>query len=117
MPTIQPKTIPNPGPKEAAPNCSPMNRSMSSFRCAITEVISSWCIGPMLFCNTAGRESMAQPSKAVPQTTSIATGVIALSDSLRTLGFSGVEPRSSFITPVRFAIASTPERARITPTN
>jgi len=56
----------------------------------------------MLFCNTAGRESIAQPSKAVPNTTSSATGVMALSDCMRTLGFSGVAPRSSFITPVRF---------------
>ena len=60
---------------------------------------------------------MAQPSNAVPQTTSIATGRIALIDSRRTLGLSGVDPGSSFITPVRFAIASTPESARITPTN
>src|SRR5207302_2798842 len=64
-----------------------------------------------------GKESIAQPSKAVPTTTSMATGVIALSDSRATLGFSGVEPGSSFITPVRFAIASTPESARMTPTN
>src|SRR5207253_11403288 len=62
-------------------------------------------------------ESMAQPSSAVPSTTSIATGVIALTDSRATLGCSIVDPGSSFITPVRFAIDSAPDNARITPTN
>ena len=57
---------------------------------------------------TPASESMAQPSRAVPRTTSIATGRIALSEVRATLGWSSVEPRSSFITPVRLAIASTP---------
>src|SRR6266545_4129092 len=44
-------------------------------------------------------------------------GAVALSDSRATLGCSGVDPGSSLITPVRLAIDSAPERARITPTN
>src|SRR5207237_2030155 len=67
--------------------------------------------------STDGSESIDQPSSAVPRTTSIATGVIALTDSRATLGCSIVEPGSSFITPVRFAIDSAPDKARITPTN
>ena len=66
------------------------------------------------------REEKAWPNREAlwwPKTTSIATGVMALSDSRPTLGLAGVDPRSSFITPVRLAIASTPERARMTPTN
>src|SRR5205823_13192855 len=38
-------------------------------------------------------------------------------DSRATLGRSIVDPGSSFITPVRFAIDSAPDNARITPTN
>ena len=64
-----------------------------------------------------GNESIAQPSNAVPTTTSMATGTIAFVAVRVTFGRSGVEPGSSFITPVMFAIASTPLSARITPVN
>jgi hypothetical protein len=47
----------------------------------------------------------------------MATGKIAFNDSRATLGCSIVDPGSSFITPVRFAIDSAPDSARITPTN
>ena len=60
---------------------------------------------------------MAQPSSAVPTTTSIATGTIAFVAVRVTFGFSGVESESGFITPVMLATASTPLSARITPTN
>ena len=79
--------------------------------------ISSRFVRCNVFPSTEGSESIAQPRSAVPMTTSIATGVIALSDSRATLGCSIVDPGSSFITPVRFAIDSAPDNARITPTN
>ena len=41
----------------------------------------------------------------------------ALVEVFETRGFSSVLPGSSFITPVAFAIASTPESASTTPTN
>ena len=41
-----------------------------------------------------GRESIAQPSRAVPATTSMATGMIALAAVRVTFGCSGVEPGS-----------------------
>ena len=69
------------------------------------------------FTRNDGNDNIAQPSNAVPATTSIATGMIALSDSRATLGLSMVDPGSSFITPVTLAIDSAPESARITPTN
>ena len=47
----------------------------------------------------------------------MATGKIAFSDSRATLGRSIVDPGSSFITPVRFAMDSAPDNAKITPTN
>ena len=59
----------------------------------------------------AKNESIAHPRSAVPTTTSIATGKIALNDSRATLGRSIVDPGSSFITPVRFAIDSAPDKA------
>ena len=59
---------------------------------------------------------MAQPRSAVPTTTSTATGRIAFVAVRVTFGCSGVESGSVFITPVMFAMASTPLRARITPT-
>src|SRR5439155_1064626 len=64
-----------------------------------------------------GSESIAQPSRAVPNTTSIATGTIAFVAVRVTFGRSGDESGSSFITPVMFATASTPLSARMTPTN
>src|SRR5437868_1376676 len=71
----------------------------------------------MLVSNSGGIESIAQPSNAVPTTTSTATGEIAFTAVFPTLGLSAVESLSSFNTPVRFAIASTPLNARITLTN
>ncbi len=62
-------------------------------------------------------ESIAQPSKAVPTTTSSATTKMALPAVRPTRGSSGEQPLSKVITPVRFAIASTPLNARITLTN
>ena len=64
-----------------------------------------------------GNESIAQPRSAVPTTTSSATGTMAFVAVRVTFGRSGVEPGSSFITPVMFAMASTPLSARITPVN
>ena len=63
-----------------------------------------------------GNESMAQPSSAVPRTTSMATGTIAFVAVRVTFGWSGVESGSAFITPVMLAMASTPLSARMTPT-
>jgi hypothetical protein len=116
-PTIQPNICPTAGEKVAAANCSPIKRNMSSLRCHRTEAISSRLVRCMVWRSTEGRESIAQPSSAVANTTSIATGVIALSDSRATLGCSMVDPGSSFMTPVRLAIDSAPDNARITPTN
>ena len=86
MPTIQPKSTPNHGATVAAPNCSPIKRSMSSFRASIASPIwapvARWSVcGRML-----GNESIAQPRSAVPPTTSIATGRIAFSDVRDTFG-------------------------------
>src|SRR5678816_3191828 len=67
--------------------------------------------------NSLGTESMAHPSKVVPITTSMATGQIAFVEVELTRGFSMVELRSNFMTPVRLAIASTPLSARIIPAN
>src|SRR5207253_9142787 len=64
-----------------------------------------------------GSDNIAQPSSAVPATTSIATGTIAFVAVRVTFGAFGVASGSNFITPVILAIASTPLRARITPTN
>src|SRR4029077_9899486 len=80
---------------------------------AIADESERWSVLP----STDGNDNIAQPSKAVPATTSIATGMIALTDSRATLGRSMVDPGSSFITPVTLAIDSAPESARITPTN
>src|SRR5438876_12429181 len=94
-----------------------MNPNTSSQRCPRTAAISPRSVECNVMQSTAGSESIAQPSNAVPKTTSIATGVIALTDSRATLGCSIVDPGSSFITPVRFAIDSAPDKARMTPTN
>ncbi len=59
---------------------------------------------------------MAQPSSAVPNTTSTATGQIAFFEVIATLGAFAVALGSSVITPVRLAMASTPLNARMTPT-
>ncbi len=60
---------------------------------------------------------MARPSSAVKPHTSIATTMIAFVEVFETFGLSSVLPGSSFITPVAFAMASTPESASTTPTN
>jgi len=54
---------------------------------------------------------------AVAITTSSMTAVTARREAMRTDGLSTVAPGSSFMTPVLLAAASTPERARIMPTN
>ena len=56
-------------------------------------------------------------SSAVTMTTSSMTAVTARREVSRTEGRSGVAPASSCITPVLLAAASTPESARIMPTN
>jgi len=71
----------------------------------------------MLGVRVGGSESMAQPSSAVPRTTSMATGMIAFAAVRPTFGSSILDPRSNFKTPVRFATASTPLKARMTLTN
>src|SRR5439155_7401194 len=55
-------------------------------------------------------------NNAVKTQTSIITITIAGVDVLTTHGFSSVVPGSSFITPVAFAIASTPDNASTIPT-
>src|SRR5262249_55238767 len=117
IPTIQPNSCPTPAENVAVANCSPMKHNMSPLSCQRTSAISSRSVRCNVLRSTEGSESIAQPRNAVPTTTSIATGKIALSDSRATLGCSIVEPGSSFITPVRFAIDSAPDNARITPTN
>ena len=117
IPTTQPKKFPIAGENVAEANCSPVKRSMSSLRSCSTEAIEDGSDKCRVFPSTAGNDNIAQPSSAVPTTTSIATGMIALSDSRATLGRSMVEPGSSFITPVTLAIDSAPESARMTPTN
>src|SRR5881227_486848 len=117
IPTIQPKKLPIAGENVAVANCSPMKRSMSSLRSSSTEAIDDGSDKCRVFPSTDGNDNIAQPSSAVPTTTSIATGMIALIDSRATLGCSMVEPLSSFITPVTLAIDSAPESARMTPTN
>ena len=117
IPTIQPKKLPIAGENVAVANCSPMKRSMSSLRSCSTEAIDDGSDKCRVFPSTDGNDNIAQPSNAVPTTTSIATGIIALIDSRATLGWSMVEPLSSFITPVTLAIDSAPESARMTPTN
>src|SRR5258708_34951361 len=62
-------------------------------------------------------DNIAQPISAVPSTTSNATIQMALRAVCATVGFSMEESGSRVMTPVRLAIASTPLRARITPTN
>src|SRR6266705_790822 len=59
---------------------------------------------------------MARPSSAVKRQTSIITHRIAGVEVLRTDGCASVLPGSSRITPVAFAIASTPESASTIPT-
>ena len=90
---------------------------MSSCRFSNTAAISLLLERPSVLSITLGSESIAQPSSAVPRTTSIATGQIALAASRPTFGSAMVDPSSSFMTPVRLAIASTPLSARITLTN
>src|SRR5437588_11721144 len=117
IPTPQPKICPTAGENVAAANCSPTKRNMSSLRCPRTAASVPLSVKCKVLPSTEGSESIAQPRSAVPTTTSIATGVIALNDSRATLGCSIVDPGSSFITPVRLAIDSAPDSARITPTN
>src|ERR1700736_4549865 len=117
MPTTQPNKLPMAGENVAAANCSPMKRSMSSLRNCSTEEIDDGSDRCSVFPSTDGNDNIAQPSNAVPTTTSIATGITALTDSRATLGRSVVEPGSSFITPVTLAIDSAPDSARMTPTN
>src|SRR5205809_5079086 len=117
IPTTQPKICPTAGENVAAANCSPTKRNMSSLRCPRTAASAPLSVKCKVLPSTEGSESIAQPRSAVPTTTSIATGKIAFNDSRATLGCSIVEPGSSFITPVRFAIDSAPDKARITPTN
>ena len=117
IPTIQPNKLPIAGENVAAANCSPVKRNMSSLRNWRTEATADGSVRCNVFPSTDGNDNIAHPSSAVPATTSIAIGTIALSDSRATLGLSMVEPGSSFMTPVMFAIDSAPERARITPTN
>src|SRR5438046_3614624 len=72
-------------PKLWVPNCSPMKRRVSSLRrwrasrmeCAPSDNMT------VAF---GFNESIAQPSRAVPTTTSTATGQIALADSRATFG-------------------------------
>ena len=105
MPTISPNTCPNVFPKAMAPYCSAMKRSVSSLRSTIWGASDS------------GSESIAQPRRNVPKLTSMATGMIALADVFPILGCPTGEPLSGLRVPVRLAMASTPLRARITPTN
>jgi len=86
MPMIQPNTTPTPGENVAVANCSPIKRNMSSLRFSKTEAISARPTRWSVLLSTAGSESIAQPSKAVPKTTSIATGVIAFRDVRATRG-------------------------------
>ena len=103
-PTTSPKICPKAFPKAMAPYCSAMKRRVSSLRSTICGASDS------------GSESIAQPRRNVPRLTSMATGMIALADVFPMRGLSSGEPLSGFIVPVRLAIASTPLRARITPT-
>ena len=85
---------------------SARKRNMSSLCAANSGSETSWAM-------------RASPSRGArcPMTTSIATGTIAFVAVRVTFGCSGVESGSVFITPVMFAIASTPLSARMTPTN
>ena len=88
---------------QARHNVRPRKRSMSSLWRASSGA------------NDLGATASRSASKAVPSTTSTATGRIAFVAVRVTFGCSAVESGSSFITPVILAIASTPLSARITP--
>src|SRR5437879_12036990 len=106
IPTIQPKKLPIAGENVAVANCSPMKRSMSSLRSCSTEAIDDGSDKCRVFPSTDGNDNITQTSNAVPTTTSIATGMIALIDSRATLGCYIVDQGPSVITPVTLAIHS-----------
>src|SRR5580658_9455411 len=59
---------------------------------------------------------MAKPKSAVKTQTSNMTHKMAGVDVFDTLGLASLVPALSFMTPVELAMASTPDKARTTPT-
>ena len=111
----KPKTVPKAGPKVIPPYCSARTVNMSSQRSSSSCFTSG--AGDTTGLASGANDTIAQPNSAVPTTTSSATIRMALRAVLPTMGLSRDAPGSSFMTPVRFAMASTPLSARITPTN
>ena len=101
----------NPGSTDANPDVSKTSTP------AILWVMLEVCIFTALLITRLGSACMASLSKAVKMQTSSMTHKMAGVDVLETLGLASVVPGLSFITPVELAIASTPDKARTTPTN